>query len=263
MLAIAAATAPRTTPPETGAATARTQRQRCEHHDDDKAPRRSEGASRRGNALVSAMMSALDGLMPDSATAAPRSEALTDSATAFAHELFDALRGGSDRGNGRGFAWGREHHHRHGGGYDGLAQRLDRLAAQVDAPAAALASTTTISASLSSASFSASVDVVVIGDGDGSSASLSLAASVTTLQIDITQQTSAAAAESPLQAAFRKLFDALQPATAPGSAPAAPAASSSSLSGFLRQLADALRNGSGADDHTTAPATGGLLSLAA
>lgn len=257
MLAIAAATAPRTTPPETGAATARTQRQRCEHHDDDKAPRRSEGASRRGNALVSAMMSALDGLMPDSATAAPRSEALKDSATAFAHELFDALRNGGDRGNGRGFAWGREHHHRHGGGYDGLAQRLDRLAAQVDTPAAAPARTTTISASLSSASFSASVDV----DGDGTSASLS--ASVTTLQIDITQQTSTAAAESPLQAAFRKLFDALQPATAPGSAPAAPAASSSSLSDFLRQLAGALRNGSGADDHTTAPATGGLLSLAA
>ena len=265
MLAIAAATAPRTTPPETGAATARTQRQRCEHHDDDKAPRRSEGASRRGNALVSAMMSALDGLMPDSATAAPRSEALTDSATAFAHELFDALRGGSDRGNGRGFAWGREHHHRHGGGYDGLAQRLDRLAAQVDAPAAALASTTTISASLSSASFSFSASVDVDGAADGTSASLSLSASasVTTLQIDITQQTSAAAAESPLQAAFRKLFDALQPATAPGSAPAAPAASSSSLSDFLRQLAGALRNGSGADDHTTAPATGGLLSLAA
>lgn len=243
MLAIAAATAPRTTPPETGAATARTQRQRCEHHDDDQAPRRSEGASRRGSALVSAMMSALDGLMPDSATAAPRSGALTESATAFAHELFDALRSGSDCGNGRGFAWGREHHHRHGGGYDGLAQRLDRLAAQVDTPAVAPTSTTTISAS--------------------ASLSLSASASVTTLQIDITQQTSTAATESPLQAAFRKLFDALQPATAPGAAATASAASSSSLSDFLRQLSGALRNGSGTDDHTTAPATGGLLSLAA
>lgn len=259
MLAIAAATAPRTTPPETGAATARTQRQRGEHHDDDQAPRRPEGASRRGNALVSAMMRALDGLMPDSASATPRSEALKDSATAFAYELFDALRSGGDRGNGRGFAWGREHHHRHGGGYDGLAQRLDRLAAQVDAPAAALTSTTTISASLSSASFSASVDV----DGDAASASLSLSASVTTLQIDITQQTRTAAAESPLQAAFRKLFDALQPATAPDTAATGPAASSISLSDFLRQLAGTLRNGSGTDDHTTAPATGGLLSLAA
>lgn len=242
MLAIAAATAPRTTPPETGAATARAQRQRCEHHDDDQAPRRSEGASRRGSALVSAMMGALDGLMPDSATAAPRSGALTDCATAFAHELFDALRSGSDRGNGRGFAWGREHHHRHGGGYDGLAQRLDRLAAQVDTPAVAPTSTTTISAS--------------------ASLSLSASASVTTLQIDITRQTSTAAAESPLQAAFRKLFDALQPATAPGTAATA-AAASSSLSDFLRQLSGALRNGSGTDDHTMAPATGGLLSLAA
>jgi hypothetical protein len=255
MLAIAAATAPRTTPPETGAAAARTQRQRCEHHDDE-AARRPEGTSRRGNALVSAMMSALDGLMPDSATAAPRNEALRDSATAFAHELFDALRSGGDSGHGRGFAWGRrEHHHRHGGGYDGLAQRLDRLAAQVDTPAASATSTTTISASLSSTSFSASVD------GDGTSASLS--ASLTTLQIDITQQTSTAAAESPLQAAFRKLFDALQPATAPGSAAAGSAPASSSLSDFLRQLAGALRNGSGTDDQTTAPATGGLLSLAA
>lgn len=86
-----------------------------------------------------------------------------------------------------------------------------------------------------------------------------------TLQIDITQQTTttaAAAAESPLQTAFRKLFDALQPA---GSSQSGSDASSSAggLSGFLRQLADALRNGSGADDHTMAPATGSLLSLAA
>lgn len=260
MLAIAATTAPRTTPPETGAAAARTQRQRCEHHDDE-APRRSEGTPRRGHALVSAMMAALDGLLPDSTAEAPRTEALKDSAMAFAHELFDALRSGSHGGRGHGLAWGREHHHRHGGAYDGLAQRLDRLAAQVDAPVAAPTSTTTISASLSSTSFSASVDVT--GNGDAASASLSLSSSVTTLQIDITQQTSAAAtAESPLQAAFRQLFDALQPATAPGSA-ATPAATSSSLSDFLRQLAGALRNGSGSDDHTTAPATGGLLSLAA
>jgi hypothetical protein len=260
MLAIAAATAPRTAPPETGAATARTQHQRCEHHDDDHAPRRPEGTSRRGNALVSAMMTALDGLLPDAATVPTRSEALKDSATAFAHELFDALRSGGDAGNGRGFAWGRrEHHHRHGGGYDSLAQRLDRLAAQVDAPTAALTGTTTISASLSSASFSASVHV----NGDGDAASASLSASVTTLQIDITQQTSTAAPESPLQAAFRKLFDALQPATAPDTAATAAAASSSSLSDFLRQLAGALRNGSGIDDHATTPATGGLLSLAA
>lgn len=253
MLAIAAATAPRTTPPETDAATARLQRRRCEHHDDE-GPHRTEGPARRGNALVAAMMSALDGLMPGSATAAPRSEAVKDSATAFAHELFDALRSGG--GHGRGFAWGHDHHRRHGGGYDGLAQRLDRLAAQVDAPATPVASTTTISASLSSASFSATVT----GDGDDAAASLS--STVTTLQIDITQQTSAAA-ESPLQAAFRKLFEALQPAPAPGAAGAAPAASHSSLSDFLRQLAGALRNGSGTDEHTTAPATGGLLSLAA
>lgn len=261
MLAIAAATAPRTTPPETDAATARLQRRRCEHHDDE-GPRPTEGPARRGNALVAAMMSALDELMPDSATAARRSEAVKDSATAFAHELFNALRsgGGGDGGHGRGFAWGHDHHRRHGGGYDGLAQRLDRLAAQVDTPATAVASTTTISASLSSASFSATVS----GDGDDASASLSLSSTVTTLQIDITQQTSAtAAAESPLQAAFRKLFEALQPAPAPGAAVAAPAASHSSLSDFLRQLAGALRNGSGTDEHTTAPATGGLLSLAA
>lgn len=259
MPAITSSTAaPVTTPIETGTTATRPTRPRCSHPQDDDGPDRSEAPQRRGNPLVSAMMSALASLMPARQADAPAdgssSEALKDSAAAFAHELFDALRGSGERGR----THGHGHHHRHGEGhgYGNLAQRLDRLASQVDAPAAAaLTSTTTISASLSTASFSASID------GDSASAALSVA----TLQIDITQQTTTAAtaaAESPLQGAFRKLFDALQPA---GSSPSGSDSGSSAggLSGFLRQLADALRNGSGADDHTMAPATGSLLSLAA
>lgn len=258
MPAITSSTAaPVTTPIETSTTATRPTRQRCSHAQDDDGSDRSESPQRRGNPLVSAMMSALASLMParqtDATTDGSGSEALKDSAAAFAHELFDALRGSGERGR----AHGHGHHHRHGEGhgYGNLAQRLDRLASQVDAPAAAaVTTTTTISASLSTASFSASID------GDSASAELSVA----TLQIDITQQTTtaAAAAESPLQSAFRKLFDALQPA---GSSTSGSDSGSNAggLSGFLRQLADALRNGSGADDHTMAPATGSLLSLAA
>lgn len=263
MPAITSSTAaPVTTPIETSTTATRPTRQRCSHAQDDDEAQRSAAPQRRGNPLVSAMMSALASLMPsrqaDAAAEGSGSEALKDSAAAFAHELFDALRGSGERGR----AHGHGHHHRHGEGhgYGDLAQRLDRLASQVDAPAAStVTNTTTISASLSTASFSASID------GDSASAELSVA----TLQIDITQQTTstaAAVAESPLQTAFRKLFDALQPAgTAPASSGTSNGASSSAggLSGFLRQLADALRNGSGADDHTMAPATGSLLSLAA
>ncbi len=254
----ATATAARTTPADTAAAGTRPSAHRCAPCPDDDGERRSEAPQRRGNPLVSAMMTALGALMPAGTSDATRSDSLKDTAEAFAHELFDALRGNDDKGGG-GRAHG--HGHRHHGerrGYGDLAQRLDRLASQVDAPAATpVSSTTTISASLGMASFSASVD--------GASASAEL--SVTTLQIEITQQTTTAAAakaESPLQAAFRQLFDALQPAGS-ASAPAGNASASGTggLSGFLRQLADALRNGSGADDHTTAPATGSLLSLAA
>lgn len=243
--------AARTTPSDTAAAGTHAPAHRCTPRADDDGECRSEAPQRRGNPLVSAMMGALGALLPAGASAMPRADELKDSAEAFAHELFDALRSAGHGGRGRA-----QGHPRHGEGerYGDLAQQLDRLARQVDAPAAAaVSSTTTISASLSTASFSASVD------GDSASAQLS----VTTLQIDITQQsttaTGASSTESPLQSAFRKLFDALQPAGA-----ASPASSSTgSLSGFLRQLADALRNGSGADGHTTTPATGGLLSLAA
>lgn len=256
-----AATAPRATAvAETSAAGTRTPHQHCAPRQDDDKSDRCEATHRRGNPLVSAMMSALASLMPgtparaDSQSGASPSADLKSSAEAFAHELFDALRGGSD---GRGRALGHGHHH-HGEarGYDGLAQRLDRLASQVDATAATTTtSTTTVSASLSTASFSASVD------GDSASAELSM----TTLQVEITQQTTTAgtASESPLQAAFRKLFQALRPAESTAPSDHASASSAGGLSAFLRQLADALRNGSGADDHTMAPGTGGLLSLAA
>lgn len=254
-----AATAPRTTPAETSAASTHAQRRRCASPQEDDTPTRCDAPQRRGHALVSAMMSALGTLMPgtpaqgNAQVDASAGEELKSSAEAFAHALFDALRGSGEHGRARGHG----HHHRHGEGhgYGNLAQRLDRLARQVDSPpASTVTSTTTISASLSTASFSASID------GDSASAELS----VTTLQIDITQQTTtaSAASESPLQAAFRKLFDALQPAGSAASGSSA-GASAGGLSGFLRQLADALRNGGGTDDHTMAPATGGLLSLAA
>ena len=110
------------------------------------------------------MMQALSGLMPKSAPAAAQDSptmaakagetepagALKDAAMAFAHELFDALRslGAGDGGTGgntdghdgaehRGRAHGHHHHHHgHRGGYGDLAQRLERLAGSVDAPAA-------------------------------------------------------------------------------------------------------------------------------
>lgn len=260
MLALTAgASATRPTATEAPEAATRSTSHRCATRSDDAEASRSDTPSRRGNPLVSAMMGALGALMPTGSADATRSETLKDSAEAFAHELFDALRGNGGRGRAHGHG-----HHRHGEGrgYGDLAQRLDRLARQVDAPAVtAVTSTTTISASLVTASFSTSVD------GESASAELS----VTTLQIDITQQTTtapAASAESPLQAAFRRLFDALQPAGSPSTPASEPAGSASAsgtggLSAFLRQLADALRNGSGADDHTTGPSTGGLLSLAA
>jgi hypothetical protein len=260
MLALTtAASASRSTAADATAAATRSTSHRCAPRPEDDVEGRNDSPQRRGNPLVSAMMSALGALMPTGSADATRSETLKDSAEAFAHELFDALRGNGGRGRAHGHG-----HHRHGGerGYGDLAQRLDRLARQVDAPAATAATgTTTISASLVTALFSASVD------GESAGAELS----VTTLQIDITQQTTtapAASAESPLQAAFRRLFDALQPAGSPSTPASEPAGSASAsgtggLSAFLRQLADALRNGSGADDHTTGPSTGGLLSLAA
>ena len=160
------------------------QRQRC--HDRDEAERSAAPAPRR-NPLVAAMMQALGSLMPssktttaqDTKTAATDSSAtaaaatpdasssLKDAAMAFAHELFNALRStgsgrdGGDSASESGRVHGHGHHHHgHGRGYGDLAQRLERLASEVAAPAkpaepaqpdgAALS----ITASLTTASFS-------------------------------------------------------------------------------------------------------------
>ena len=234
------------------------------------------------------MMQALGSLMPSSkTTAAPDSKAaatdasstsgtatanadasssLKDAAMAFAHELFDALRStgsgrdGSDSASERGRVHGHgRHHHGHGRGYGDLAQRLERLAAEVAAPAKPAQQAQTdgaavsITASLTTASISTTSDAA-----DGSS---STSVNLTTVNLSLTQQAAQAQApkESPLLSAFRKLFDALQPAT--GGDAAKPDAASG-LSTFLRQLAQSLRNGQEAAE-TALPTQGSLISVAA
>jgi hypothetical protein len=231
------------------------------------------------------MMQALGSLMPSSkttdaqdtkntagnasATPAPASpdagSSLKDAAMAFAHELFDALRsagagregGDSASENGRVHGHG-HHHHGHGRGYGDLAQRLERLAAEVSAPAKPAdpaqpdAATVSITASLSTASISSSTGA------DGSS---STSVNLSTLNLSLTQQATPAATakESPLLSAFRKLFDALQPASA---GDAAKPDAASGLASFLRQLAQSLR-GSQDGAATAMPTQGSLISVSA
>lgn len=210
-------------------------------HDAGDGDARATHRAERRHPLVAAMTEALRGLMPADAGAADRAE-VKDSARAFAHELVDALR---ESGGARG--------PRHG--YDDLAQRLERLAGSLGQSAATGAGPgSSISASFTSASLSVTVDA------NGASASLSL----TSVELDVTQQTSAAGAAadtsggSPLLAAFRRLLSALQPDAAP--AGGAGSADAGKLSAFLRQLASALRGG----DAPAAPASSGaLVSLAA
>lgn len=260
-------------------------RQRC--HDRDEVAR-CDGPAPRRNPLVAAMMQALGSLMPSSkttdaqdtkntagnasATPAPASpdagSSLKDAAMAFAHELFDALRsagagregGDSASENGRvhGHGHGHHHHHGHGRGYGDLAQRLERLAAEVSAPAKPAdpaqpdAATVSITASLSTASISSSTGA------DGSS---STSVNLSTLNLSLTQQATPAATakESPLLSAFRKLFDALQPASA---GDAAKPDAASGLASFLRQLAQSLRGGQDAAA-TALPTQGSLISVSA
>ncbi len=277
------ATAPRSTAP-LDLSIPRTdapKRQRCQDRDE---AGHCDAAAPRRNPLVAAMMQALGSLMPSSkTTAAPDSKAaatdasstsgtasadasssLKDAAMAFAHELFDALRsagarregGDSASENGHGH---HHHHHGHGRGYGDLAQRLERLAAEVSAPAKPSdpqqpdAATMSITASLSTASISTS--------SDGADGSSTTSLNLTTVNLSLTQQAApgGAAKESPLLSAFRKLFDALQPASAGDTAKPDAA---SGLSTFLRQLAQSLRNGQEAAA-TALPTQGSLISVSA
>lgn len=150
------------------------------------APARATDGPGRRNPLVAAMMSALKSLMPSGAStaaattpsapaaastavattttaattaatstattatatpaAADPATALRDAAYAFAHELYNALRGGNS-GGGQGDGEGAHHHHRRHhhhhhraerseGGYGDLAQRLTALAQKLDGTAA-------------------------------------------------------------------------------------------------------------------------------
>lgn len=209
------------------------------HRGRDEAETAPARRTERSHPLVAAMTEALRSLMPTNQPA-EQSRELKDSARAFAHELADALRGSGGRGHGL-----------HGArrGYDDLAQRVERLAGEVTRPAPAAANTasTTLSASLSTLSINLAVE------GDRATASLSM----TSIALEVSQQVSSAGAppaESPLQAAFRRLMTALQPA---GNTAAAGGADQ--LGSFLRQLASALRGGEAAGE---APA-GSLISLAA
>jgi hypothetical protein len=282
------ATAPRSTAP-LDLSIPRTdapKRQRCQDRDE---AGHCDAAAPRRNPLVAAMMQALGSLMPSSkTTAAPDSKAaatdasstsgtasasadasssLKDAAMAFAHELFDALRsagarregGDSASENGRVHGHGHHHHHGHGRGYGDLAQRLERLAAEVSAPAKPAdpqqpdAATLSITASLSTASISTA--------SDGADGSTTTSLNLTTVNLSVTQQAAPAGAakESPLLSAFRKLFDALQPASA---ADTAKPDAASGLSTFLRQLAQSLRNGQEAAA-TPLPTQGSLISVSA
>lgn len=266
------ATAARSTPPldlsipRTDAA----QRPRC--HDRDETERSAAPVPRR-NPLVAAMMQALGSLMPSSKTtdaqdtkaaatdskAAPAaatadaSSTLKDAAMAFAHELFDALRS-ADAGRDRG-----DSSRESGRGYGDLAQRLERLASEVAAPvkpadpAQPDAAAMSITASLSTASISTT--------SNGADGSSTTSVNLTTLNLSLTQQAAPAQAakESPLLSAFRKLFDALQPATA---SDAAKPDAASGLASFLRQLAQSLRGGQDAAA-TALPTQGSLISVSA
>jgi hypothetical protein len=253
-------------------------RRRC---NDTESCERGEAPAPRRNPLVSAMMLALSGLMPKAAPAsaqdgtpapakageaAPSGE-LKDAAMAFAHELFNALRTlgggraehGQDRessGDDRGRAHGHHHHHGHHRGYGNLAQRLEQLAGTVQTPPAAAkadsAAGLSMTASLTTASFTTT--------SDAATGSTSAAVNLSMVSLSLQQQTAAVApAESPLLGAFRKLFDALQPAAAPGTA--RPDAASS-LASFLRQLASSLRAGRD-EAAAAAPTQGSLISVTA
>lgn len=214
-------------------ADARAERRRWRDEGDDD-ERRSQRSERR-HPLVAAMTEALRSLMPADGKASDGDSAeVQGSAQAFAHELVNALRDSGGR------------HHRGYGGYGHLAQRLDRLAGQIEEPAQATAS---LSASLSTTTLNLSI----AADGTAS-ASLS----VTSVELEVSEQAGQSAeateSESPLLAAFRRLMKALQP-------DGTNTADGTQLGAFLRQLAGALRG----DDTATDPAaaSGSLVSLAA
>jgi hypothetical protein len=141
-----------------------------------------------------------------------------------------------------------------------MAQRLERLADQVAAPAKATqaaqpdAAAVSITASLTTASINTTSN-----SADGSNTT---SVNLTTVNLSLTQQPAAADTakqESPLLSAFRKLFDALQPASA---SDAAKPDAASGLASFLRQLAQSLRNGQDAAAPAV-PTQGSLISVAA
>ena len=279
---------------------------------------RSEGPGRR-NPLVAAMMSALQSLMPTTpsattpaptATATPVAAstataatpaaastatpatttpatttstsdpaALRDAAYAFAHELYNALRG-SGSGEGRSDDGGehhRTHHHHHrseaSSGYGDLAQRLTALAQKLDgssaapAPTATPASTTTTLAATPAATTTSATPATPAAATTPAAAS---ASSGTTINITINVNlggtaaapattTAAKTASSPLIDAFKHMFEALNPAGAAATTGPSPM---ERLSAFLRQMAQSLANGESSTQPVT-PTSGSLLNVSA
>lgn len=285
------ATAARSTPPVDLSIPRTDGTHRRRHHESNDVER-SDSAAPRRNPLVAAMMQALGSLMPSSKTTAATdttaaatpakatdsstapatastdaTSSLKDAAMAFAHELFNALRSaGSGRDGGDSASEGgrvhghHHHHHGHGHGYGDMAQRLERLADQVAAPSKASqaaqpdAAAVSITASLTTASINTTSN-----SADGSNTT---SVNLTTVNLSLTQQPAAADTakqESPLLSAFRKLFDALQPASA---GDAAKPDAASGLASFLRQLAQSLRSGQDAAAPAV-PTQGSLISVAA
>ena len=188
------------------------------------------------------------------ATANPATD-LRDAAYAFAHALYGALH---DAGSGR-----EQHHHGHHrhGGYGNLAERLESLAQQVAGTAAPAATTPAPTApanpvvpngspAVSPATAGASPAIAAAGSDD---VSIDI-----TIKIHLGASAAAptpAATESPLLAAFKHLFTALNPNAATSGTSA-----TEKLSAFLHQMGQALARS--AAPSASAP-SGSLLSVTA
>lgn len=211
------------------------------------------------NPLVSAMLQAVKGLAGPATTATPSSDAvaasdaatqagkaasanqasaLKDAAAAFAHELFGAISEFGSR------AVAHHDHGRHRGhAYGHLAQRLDTLAAKLEAGATTSATTQT----------------TVQTEATATTASTSTRATPDATETPVSRP---ADANATLVAAFEQFVRALNPsaAKAADAADGSTASASQKLASFLRSIAQSLRAGPAAAQ-SAVPVAGSLVNL--
>jgi hypothetical protein len=289
-------------------ATARIEGKRHHHGDraESKATDKPDRIEPRRNPLVAAMMEALKGLTPvdaapsstatssTDANAAPaaataQAGSLKEAALAFAHALYGALRATGESPNGADFrqsgdarcshghgrrsqAWGRDN--------EDLPHRLEALAQQLvgkpaGAASAALpagpptAPATPVPTPLATGTPAAAE----IGAAPVAATSPAESVAVAGLRVAPAKTPDAATQENPLVAAFRQLFEALNPETAnidPGASGSSAASTTSAatpsaaqqLAAFLRQLAQSLRS-AGGETAAAAPPVGSLINVVA